>query len=67
MKKNVKKPKLEVIRIVEKQDCYCCNHSINGEKMPRKGCKACGGDGDYKETRYIFILGNIAFDGDTVK
>jgi hypothetical protein len=62
-----KKVKLEVIKLVNETDCYCCHNSINGKAHPRKGCEGCGGDGRYKETHYIHIVGNIAVDGDTIK
>jgi len=62
---------MEVIKKVTKTPCYCCNSKKAGACLPRKTCKACGGDGQYKEEHYMIIVtdkdGNqFAFDKDTL-
>lgn len=63
---------MKIKKVVVKTPCYCCNKSVNGEKVKRARCTACGGDGKYKETQYYHIIKTkdgkqIAFQGDTIK
>lgn len=53
----MKKRKLEIIKKDVGVKCYSCGG---------KGCKKCH-KGKYEENHYIFITGNIAIDGDTIK
>jgi hypothetical protein len=61
------KVKLEVIKKISPTLCYCCSEGLCGKPRAKKGCPACKGTGKYKEYHYIMIVGNIAFDGDTLK
>ena len=59
--------KLEVIKIITPTPCYCCNEGLYGKARATKGCTACDGTKEYKETHYIHIINGIAIDGDLVK
>ncbi len=56
--------KLQVLRKKIKFECYKCSGTGNVKKQK---CEVCKGTGKFKETHYIHIIGNQAFDGDTVK
>jgi hypothetical protein len=49
--------KLKVIKKDVGVVCFCCSG---------KGCKKCN-KGKYEESHYIFIVGNLAIDADTLK
>ncbi len=71
----MEKNKLEVIRKVDKQKCYCCEGK--GYIIPsfrgftifgfRNKCKTCNGTGIFEETTYFHIVNGICFSGDTLK
>lgn len=58
---------IEVITKKLENRCYCCDESIRGKPILRKDCKTCNGTGIYTENHYIFVVGKIAIDGDTLK
>jgi len=57
------KPKVEIIKKVLTAPCGCC---FKGEE-PDKNCTSCNGKGIYKDYHYTMIVGNIAYDMDTLK
>ena len=57
------KPKVEVIKKILTAPCGCC---FKGEE-PDKNCTSCKGKGIYKDYHYIMIVGNTAYDMDTIK
>jgi len=59
--------KLTVIKKIVHIPCYCCNEGLYGNAKPRKECKECNGSGKYKEYHYMYIVGNMAIDSDTLK
>ena len=46
--------KLEVIKKLITNPCYCCS-PIGGKPTPRKECKVCNGTGKYVENFYYHI------------
>ena len=57
--------KLKVIKTMTLTPCYCCNP--HGTATKRSICKVCKGTRQYKEYHYYHIIGNVAYDGDTLK
>jgi len=58
------KKKVEVIPNYYVNYCWVCNGK---KKIGGKKCKQCDGTGKFIDTHYIMIVGNQAFDMDTIK